>query len=197
MVDYNIEFAHIYADDKFGDEQIKSIKLLNRLVKDLKLRKKSYSTVILIDEFSPKEKMLNEKKFIDLVKEYNAEIDFIGYESKLTLLFNDLEKIIDKSKLTSEGNSLFLLEGKNKIALQRNGKPTCSALIAVWVLYRFGIFNTPNKLLKNLGNKEFIGRRIITILPEKYRDTEDKVLKIIKNSKHKGILNSMEYKFFK
>ena len=36
LVDYNIEFSHIYADEIFGEEQIKSIELLKESIKKLK-----------------------------------------------------------------------------------------------------------------------------------------------------------------
>ncbi len=36
MIDYNIEFTHIYADESFGKNQIQSIETLKGLIEKLK-----------------------------------------------------------------------------------------------------------------------------------------------------------------
>ncbi|MEK6890978.1 MAG: hypothetical protein AABX03_02475 [Nanoarchaeota archaeon] len=197
MKNYNIEFSHIYADEKFGVEQINGIKYLKKIIKELNREKKSFSTVILIDEFSPDKKTLDEKDFLNKVKEYDVPVDFVGYESKLAPLFDILLKDIERSRLHFKEDSIFLIDGKNKIALQREGKPTCSALIAIWILCRFGIIKLPSDLVKNINKTGFYAEKLITILPKKYRETEDKVLKILKHSKHKEVVNLIEYGFFK
>src|SRR3989344_8660137 len=53
MTKYNIEFAHIYADKNFGDEQERSINVLKSLIKELEFQKSEFVTCILIDEVSP------------------------------------------------------------------------------------------------------------------------------------------------
>lgn len=40
MFDYNVEFAHIYADESFGENQIQSIKVHKDLIEKLKKENK-------------------------------------------------------------------------------------------------------------------------------------------------------------
>ena len=46
MNEFNVEFAHIYADQEFGQEQIKSILKLKKVVQELQKKKKSSRIVI-------------------------------------------------------------------------------------------------------------------------------------------------------
>ena len=73
---------------------------------------------------------------------------------------------------------------------------TCALLSASWSLSRLGIYTVPTGVIRNLTKKEFVAEKLITILPEKYREVENKVLEIIKSSKFKGALNRIEYKYF-
>jgi len=196
MNDYNIEFAHIYADQTFGKEQIKSVKLLKNIIKKLVNEGKSFSTVILIDEFSPENNTLNEVEFLDKIRKNNVSIDFLAHESGLSEKLTKLLNGIDKKKLQTEGNTIFISDKGKRIGLRIKGRVTCSALMAIWTLSRLGIESLSNKTIKPLTNKKFQGRKLITILPKKYRETENKVLTILKNTKHRGITNKLEYVFF-
>ena len=81
--DYNIEFAHIYADEEFGEEQAKSIDIVKTVISNLKKSNKSFVTSVLIDEFHPVVFKLNENEMVEEFRKYDVEVDFIGYESKL------------------------------------------------------------------------------------------------------------------
>ncbi len=193
--DYNIEFAHIYADKEFGKEQEKSIEILKKITEDLTSRDKTFVTCILIDEFSPKEKTLDEDEFLGEIIERGAKIGFIYYESNLQDNAKKLIKLIDKSRLKVEkfsGKDVIILDSKIGLT-DKEGKPTCSLLIATWILGRLGVHKLD---LKDSTRKLFEAKKVITILPEKYKTSEAKALEIIKATKFKDQVKNIHYKFF-
>ena len=74
---------------------------------------------------------------------------------------------------------------------------TCALLSASWSMCRLGILKIPQDAIRKLSNKTFEAHKIITILPEKYRVVEDKVLEIIKSTKFNDVVQDIEYEFFK
>ena len=199
MVDYNIEFAHIYADKEFGDEQRKSINFLKKTIENLKRKNKSFVTCILIDEINPKEITLNESEFLKKVLSFEIPLDFIAYESKLSSIADKIIKELPKEFLHKESFNnkqvLLLVKDNLKIGLKDYpGKHSCSLLIVAWILCRLGYYKVPS--LKNLNENSFNANKLITILPKKYRKTEDKVLDILRSTKYSRVLKNLEYKFF-
>lgn len=191
-MDYNIEFAHIYADEAFGSEQEKSINALKEVISEL--NGKSFVTCVLIDEFSPEEIKLDFDGYINEVKS-RVVVDFLAYESKLSEISDKLIKELPnlKTEMFDDKEVLLLIKDDMKIGLKSNDKPTCALLIAAWTLCRFGIYQVPD--LKNLTGKEFKADNLITILPKKYRESENKVLEILKSSRYRELVDKIQYKF--
>lgn len=204
-VDYNIEFAHIYSDQKFGNEQEKSIEVLSGVINDLQSQGKSFVTTVLIDEYNPKTCVLNENDFVNKIKSFGIPLDFVAYESKLSEIVSRLIADLPKSNLEvdylGEGkHSLFLKTENKKHKLRENfgfsHKNTCALLTSCWLLCRLGVYRIPDDAVRRFGEKAFEAKKLITVLPEKYKNSEDKALKIIKASGRKEILKNIEYRFF-
>jgi hypothetical protein len=161
----------------------------------------------LIDEFHPVILKLDEKKMVEEFKKHGIEVDFIGYESKLGNISNQLIQELPKSMLKlehfskPEKEALILEEGYKNIGLEEEFKSvfrhTCALLSASWSLCRLGIYQIPSDAINKLKNKPFEAKKIITILPEKYHPVEDKVLEIIKSTKFKKMIRNIKYEFFK
>ena len=199
MNEFNVEFAHIYADQEFGQEQIKSILKLKKVVQELQKKKKSFSSVVLIDEYSPPVCTLDEKYFLNKILEHNLSPDFIVYESQPCKVAETVIKLLPKNSLQMQKFNnkkvLLLVTKGKKIGLKDNfGKYTCSLLIAAWILVRFGVLQLSS--LKKLKNKELSANRLITILPQKYKETEQKVLEILAVTKYKYLIKNIKYEFF-
>ena len=202
-VEYNIEFAHIYADQKFGNEQIRSIEILRDLINSLQKQGKSFVTTVLIDDYNPKKNNLDENAFVNKIKSLNIPLDFIAYESKLNQIGDKLIADLPRQLLRVEGKKNIFLEINNKSIKLRDSigfqlKNTCTLLTASWLLCRLGIYKIPSDSINRLNKVgTFEANKIITILPEKYRKSESRALDIIKSLGKDDILKHIEYRLFK
>ena len=202
-VEYNIEFAHIYADQKFGNEQIRSIEILRDLINSLRKQGKSFVTTVLIDDYNPKKNNLDENAFVNKIKSLNIPLDFIAYESKLNQIGDKLIADLPRQLLRVEGKKNIFLEINNKSIKLRDSigfqlKNTCTLLTASWLLCRLGIYKIPSDSINRLNKVgTFEANKIITILPEKYRKSESRALDIIKSLGKDDILKHIEYRLFK
>lgn len=186
MTDYNIEYAHIYTDERFGEEQEKGVKELHKIITKLKKLNSNYVTTILIDDFNPTTHTLDVNDFLKKLEKINAKPDFILFESKLANY---------KNLLLDEMGGKLKKEYKNYI--EKHKKIPCSFLIAIWDLKRLGLISTKKEELTRLRkNNGFIAKKIITILPKKYQEVERKVLKIIKSTKFKEQIKNMKNIFY-
>lgn len=183
MLDYNIEFAHIYINEAFSNEQLNSIYEANRVTTRLIKRKEKFATVILIDNYNTVEKLLNTKDLVKKIEDIaNFPLDFIVYEADL---------VEHKDFLLSK------MDNKKKKSYQKyfnkNGRIPCSFLCAIWYLKRLG-FIPLGKI--DFEPKKFVAREIINILPGKFQEVEKKAMEIIKASKFSESVNRIKYNFF-
>lgn len=186
--DYNIEYAHIYTSEKFGLQHKKSIEILKDTIKKLKRLKKSYVLSLLIDDYNPSNPILNIKEFLADLKKFDANPDFICFESKLVRDYEVLLKEIE-GPLRKEYIKYI---GKHK-------KIPCSFLIAVWHLKRLGLLRISKEELNYLGRnpqKTFVAKKVITILPRKYQKLEMRGLEIIASTRFKKYIDDILDIFF-
>lgn len=188
MVDYNIEFAHIYADKKFGKEQERSINLLKKnILKCLKSRH-TFSCCILIDEYNPKIKRLKTDDFLLELDKHNVYPHFIGFESKLVAKKYFLLNHIKDKKLRK--SFISYIKRKNHVP--------CSFLVAIWYLYRLGLVDLQKGISKCYKHSnDFHGKKIINILHIKYKGSEEKAIEILKNTIFSGYVKNIKTVFYK
>lgn len=187
-MDYNIEYAHIYADDKFGVEQMEGIKTLRYVIQKMKKLKRSYVLSVLIDDYNPTYYFLDTKNFLIKLKKLNAEPDFVFFESSLVPCYKDFLQEI-KPKLRRE--YIKYIESHKKVP--------CSLLIAIWHLKRLGVIDAAKEEIKYINHnipQRFVAKKIITILPKKYEEVENMGLKIIANTRFKDRLTDIVNIFF-
>ncbi len=187
-VDYNIEYAHIYTDKKFGVEQKRSIEILKDTVRKLKRLNKSYVLSILIDEYNPSNPILNIKEFLSDLKKFDASPDFVCFESKLAHDYKILLKEMEDP-----------LRKEYTKYIEKHKKIPCSFLIATWYLKRLGFLIVDKKDLNYLGKnskKTFVAKKIITILPKRYQKIEARGLEIIASTRFKKHINNILNIFF-
>ncbi len=201
---YNIELAHIYADQKVGLEQYYGIRIASEFIKKIKNKGRTFVTSVLIDDYNSSVFSLKEEDIIDLAKECDVPIDFIAYESKLDSVCDKLIKDIENSGLRTEsfpGKTSLIMETKNKkIGIRdyfgNSHKNTCASVVVAWSLCRLGIYDLSKDTIVKLSTNSFIGTNIVTVLPERYESNEEKALAIIKNTPYTDLLRNIEYLFF-
>jgi hypothetical protein len=204
--DYNIEFAHFYAEEEFGEDQAKSITILKEFLQKLEETHQTYIITILVDEFHSPSSKINEDNILRKFKEYNIEVDYIAYESKFGPLCEKLlQEIPDKMTRHEHFHNpnkqvIMLEEGNDKIGLEEDfefcKRYTCALLSSVWALSRLGIYDVPNNAVTAKTNKPFQADKIMTILPKKYTEVENKVLDIIRTTKFSDKIKRVEYIFY-
>jgi hypothetical protein len=184
-VDYNIEFAHIYTNENFCEEHLKAARIAQKKIDDFRLKNITYVTTILIDNYNSTDRILDIDKFIKKLEKIGVKSDFVVFEA-------DLANYKDKC--------LELMNGKIKKQyhkyIETNEKCPCSFLVSIWHLARLGIFQMRLFVNKPQTKTPFIGKRTLTILPERYRSIEKKALDIIKSTKYLKEVEKMEYIFF-
>lgn len=185
-VDFNIEYAHIYADETFGQEHRNSLAVLKLILDVLRSGNKSYSLNLLIDEYHPEDKALDVGDFIGKLKEHGFAPDYFYLESNLHADIGLFVAGLTKEKYVNDYHRY----------LEKNGKSPCSYLVANWYLKRLGVL--PINDLKKLAqeDKPFCGRKIINILDEKYKETENRAIDLIKNSSYAQYVDDIIYYYY-
>lgn len=185
-VDYNIEYAHIYSDQDFGEEQVESIKIAKEIIALLNKLNKSYVLSVLIDEYHPIKPKNNIYDFLELLDKNGLKPDYIALESKMVkdslIVFNEIQN----SKLKN---------GYRKY-LERKQKSPCSLLTAVWYLKRLGEIKISENDFIYKNKRPFAAEKLITILPQKYKETEKKALDIIISSSYNYHIRDIINLFF-
>ena len=208
MVDYNIEFAHIYADEKFSEMQSWSIEILKEEIDKLKKDWKTYVVTILVDDYHSINSYVNIEKLLEKIWSYWIDVDHIWFEWKLIDQADELIQEIPQDKIkveiiSSPMKEVFRLDHEwIKISLKEDHsesfiiRHTCALLSATWQLSRFWVFKLENYQYKQINNTPFEAKNTLTILPQKYKPVEDNVQKIIASTKYRNFIPNMHYRFF-
>ncbi len=200
---YHIEFAHCYADDTFTQEHDLAATELKKYLKN-HVRNRPYITSVLIDEFNPERTTLDIPAFINMLEKRGASVDFVAYESRFQSIADQLIAEIPRTELRFEhfhGRAVMVFEGEEKtIGLKEfstmRQKHTCAILSAAWTLCRLGAFDFPIGGITDHATKKPRAKKIVTILPETYRATEEKMKQIIASTRFAPLLERVEHVYF-
>lgn len=215
-VDYNIEYGHIFTDSpRIDSSQKKSIDLAKEFIDKLKKQKKDFSLNILIDDYSPNYSYLDISEYLEEFQKSGAPPDYVVYETGLLeiakkLLKSEIPKEnileeIEEKEIKSDKEILMLENPQtDSVSLVEEDflkKPTyihTPLLIAAWFLIRLGYIH-PKRLARKINFKQpknFIGKKIMTIMPTKWKEIDDKAKDIISATKYKTALKDMEFIYF-
>jgi hypothetical protein len=204
MVNCNIEFAHIYGDQFFGEEQHQSVLRLKERLQHKP--QKRITTSILVDDYHCDSFLWNEAEIRALLKNnYGIDVDFIVRESTLAEV---AEKIIESFPETSlkwesfkkDKKVFFFINNGIKISLKeiknKQVKYTCVSLSCAWLLIRLGCYSCPDRCFLFNSGEHFQAEEVMSILSEKYKRNEDQVLELIKNTSFSKHSARIRYHFF-
>lgn len=172
--DYSIEYAHIYTNESFAKEHVNASEVLYQISEDLKNRGKSFSKVVMIDNYNPTDHILDIDFFMKNLKRVGAEPDFYLFEKDL-VDYKDYALDI-MSRRSKKDYTKYM---------QKNRKVPCSFLIFIWYLIRLGIIEIRDNNIIKLMNKDTEttkADKLINILPERYKSVEEKAMKALYDS---------------
>ena len=190
MNEINIEFAHIYADESFSEEQKASCDWFKKLSHGLKGKK--FCSVVMIDDYNPGYR-IDYHLILNKLKKERVMPDFIAFERDLVDIAPNILNALPRGRKVLKNDRLYLDAWHRKILLKNHGKYSCALLIACWILARLGEFTVP---LIRLGEKEFKAKEVMTLLPQKYLDVELKAIEILKSTKYRRHVDRINHLFF-
>lgn len=188
MNNYGIEYAHIYTDQSFSNEQVKGINELKNLERRLQKRGFSTSRLVLVDDHSPTISFdrFNFNSFLRHLKTSNALPDVVVMESEIAKYCESTLNLINDNRLKWQLERY--IESRKKIP--------CSLFIAAWYLLRLGAFGQENVNVVYGNSEKIFSSKIITILPDSFQTPESNASEIINATKFKSLNNRIERIFF-
>ncbi|MBN1617972.1 hypothetical protein JW887_01355 [Candidatus Dojkabacteria bacterium] len=183
-VEYLIEYAHIYTDERFNGEHKKSIEIVRKKERELDNLGKSHGKCILIDNYNPINHILNIDKFLSNLNDLEANPDFVMLESTMTVYCIFL---LHKMKHKLKKKYLRYIKSRKKMP--------CSLLLTVWHVIKTGglDINIEEAIYKGTP---IIGKNLIIVLPERFKNVEELGRKILHSCNMDDIATRIEYEYF-
>lgn len=206
MTDVHIEFAHIYQDQPFSQEQIDSIQILKKITKDLAQEGRSYQTSVLIDDYHIEQRLWEQEDLIEDMQLQGVKPDFLVSESSLYSLADKVVDLIPpqfkrSESFRKEGKTVtFYVNGDKKFALKDTYRDRiemkCVSLSCAWMLMKLGVMKDEKCDITSLTGEGLTDSKgIIVVLDKKYMAIEENVLELLACLGYQGIIKSIQYVF--
>jgi hypothetical protein len=181
-VDVSVEFAHIYADEAFGDEQIAGARELLRQARRMAVTGQTYSLAVLIDDYNPAVNTLDTSDFVRSLAAHGAAPDHVVLESSIAPIAQEFLRSVSRRERRS-------LERH----AESRGRMPCALLLAAWHLIRLG---APVSAPVAAAGWPPAGDESLTILPARFAPVEDRALEIIDASPYRDFATRVRHSFF-
>jgi hypothetical protein len=203
-----VEFAHIYADEIWGDEQHESLSVMKGYLDRESNPDSLVVAAILIDDLHVKENTLDVNEFIRCILRRGLAPDHVVFEGRLGPVADFIISELPSSRLVWEtirkANKKvlsFITDSGSKIGLKNvfdNGdeEHTCAILSAAWSLCRAGICKFPQDSIVRLTEAPVTGERVVSVLHSKYQGVEAKVIELIRSIGQEDLVPRLELVFF-
>lgn len=205
--DMFVEFAHIYADSIFGDEQDESLNVMKEYLDRESTPDSLVVAAILIDDLHVEHNTLDVTEFIRCILRRGLAPDHVVFEGKLgpvaeqiihslpadSLVWDTIRKANRRvlSYLTPDGRRIGL-----KSVSEGREEHTCALLSAAWSLCRAGVCEFPADSIVRLTEAPTTGRKVVSVLHSKYSGVEAKVIELIRAIGHEELVPRLELVFF-
>ncbi len=173
----SIEYAHIYTNNKIGDEQKFSLEILTDISK--KQENKNISLVVMVDDYSFPDASFDYGIFTSWLKENGFEPDIIIRESQLIPLCDEVLKLINDAILKEQISDYIKAK-----------KYPCSLFVATWYLLRLGHIRSA------IFDEILVAEKLINILPTSFKPFEDKAFEIIKATQFNNAVERIDNEYF-
>jgi hypothetical protein len=176
--DISIEYAHIYTNNRIGEEQRNSLDILQNISREF--GDQQVSLVVMVDDYSFPDASFDYDMFSRWLTENKFKPDCIIRESELIPYCDKVLDIISDQYLKNQISEYIL----------RKRYP-CSLFIATWYLLRLGCIEN------NLFSKDLVATRLINILPMSFKPYEDKAFEILSKTRFRSSVNQIKNRYFK
>jgi len=204
--DMFVEFAHVYADEVFGDEQHESLNVMKGYLDEQSSPSSLVVSAILIDDLHVEHNTLDVTEFIRCILRRGLAPDHVVFEGKLAPVAETIIHSLPPESLRWEKFSggkrvlCFLDENGSKIGLKNvwddREEHTCALLSSAWSLCRAGVLPFPEDAIVRLTEAPTTGLKVVSVLHSKYKGVEDKVLRIIQAIGHDDLVPRLDLVFF-
>lgn len=204
-----VEFAHIYADSVFGEEQDSSLKVMKEYLDRESSPGSLVVSAILIDDLHVEAHTLDVVDFVRAILRRGLAPDHVVFEGRLGPIAEKItQALVDNSaelsweKFRKTGKRVLTLRVQNEnIGLKtiwEDGREewSCAILSSAWSLARAGVFEFPEGSIISLTESPVVGHRIVSVLHRKYSDVERKVQLILEAGRFEDLLPRLELVFF-
>ena len=152
--------------------------------------------------------------FLEKIKGVGVAPDYIVYQTQLLSLAHKLIKAIDEKNILEEKTEIKFRSNKDTLLLNQGSISSISlkdeyfakvddyietpVLIAAWYLLRLGIFAKRGIAKETKYGKKvpFVGEKLLTVIPEKYKDIDETAKMILKCTEYKSALKQIENVYF-
>jgi hypothetical protein len=176
--EFSIEYAHIYTNNKIGEEHKLSLDILGELYKERDGDGQN-SLVVMVDDYSFPDPSFNYEEFTVWLTEKGFKPDLMIRESQLIPLCDEVLKLVTDNKLKEQISDYV-----------RAKKYPCSLFVATWYFLRLGYVSSP------LFDPALVAKKLINILPLSFKPFEDKALEIIASTKFSDSVAQIEHTYF-
>lgn len=176
MKTVSIEYAHIYTNNRIGEEQKLSLEILDKVKRENE--QNNISLVVMVDDYSFPDPSFDYEIFTKWLTENNHKPNKVIRESQLIPLCDEMLKLITDENL------------KNQVSdYVRAKKYPCSLFVATWYLVRLG--NIKSELVGGV-----VSDSLINILPLSFKPFEDKAFEMIKSTIYSDSVNKIKNMYF-
>jgi len=202
-----VEFAHVYADEIWGDEQTQSLTVMKEYLDRESTSDSLVVAAILIDDLHVEHNTLDINAFVRSILRHGLAPDHVVFEGKLAPVAETIIHSLhadslrwDKFSRPNKRVLSYLADNGRKIGLKSvfddREEHTCALLSAAWTLCRAGVCEFPKDSIVRLTEAPVIGEKIVSVLHSKYQDVETKVLQLIKAAGFEELENRLDPVFF-
>jgi hypothetical protein len=202
-----VEFAHIYADSIFSDEQDESLTVMKEYLDRESTADSLVVAAILIDDLHVEQNTLDVNEFIRCILRRGLAPDHVVFEGRLGPVAEQIiaslpEDRLDWQKFSKQGKRVlsYLADDGSRIGLksvyENYEEHTCALLSAAWSLCRAGVCEFPEASIVRLTEAPVTGEKVVSVLHAKYKGVEDKVLQLIRGIGQEDLVPRLDLVFF-
>lgn len=165
---YSVEISHIYLDQSFSNDQIKSIQHFNQMSE---MWNQPITVALLLDDYNIKEVRTTPTQIFQELKKLSIEPDYYVLEKDLIKYADEFLNHIKVPKIKRQYETY----------IQKQRKYPCSLLTAIWYLLRLGYIADDKKIVNFLKPDHSFkpASKVVNFLPEYFSDVEKKCEKLI------------------